>query len=324
LAQRAALAVGSVLLCLVFAELVVRGCIPVRNVGPSFTVYDAQYGKRLRPDASIVRVTPEFTMVLSTNSLGQRGPEPEPDGPSILFLGDSFTMGYGVNDGEEFPALVREALSERGDAAVRSVVNAGIGDSGNGRWILFLRTEARRYQPRLVVLQVHENDFVDNRREGLFRLGSAGELIERPIAPPGLERHIQAVVEAVPGLASSYLVGLLRQVRLPAAAGSPGPSQRRPASVDPLTIRLIEEALTLCEGEGWPALALLVDLTPGHSQAVRAVFTARGVPVIRLPGKRERPDLYYRVDGHWNAAGHRFAADVVLEKLDSLYMLVEN
>jgi hypothetical protein len=34
-----------------------------------------------------------------------------------------------------------------------------------------------------------------------------------------------------------------------------------------------------------------------------------------VPGKRERPDLYFEVDGHWNSAGHAFAAERVLERL---------
>ena len=325
MAKSAALAATSVLLCVVLAELFVRGCIPIRNIGPSFTVYDAQYGKKLKPNESIVRIAPEFTMTLSTNSLGHRGPEPEKGGPSILFLGDSFTMGYGVNDGEEFPSLVREALSNRSDGSVPLVVNAGIGDSGNGRWIIFLRAEARRYEPQLVVLQVHDNDFGDNPREGTFHLGPSGELIERPIPPPGINRNIQAVIEAVPGLTSSHLVGLLRQVRLPTAAGSAGPAEPpRSKRVDPLTIRLIEEALALCEQEGWPVLALLADLTPEHSEAVQTVFTNRGVSAIRIPGKQEHPDLYYKVDGHWNSAGHRFVANAVLRELRSLGIFVED
>ena len=92
----------STLLTLALCEVVVRIFIPVRNVGPSLTIYDPVYGKRLKKNFTATRTTPEFTMQFTTNSLGFRGPEPEvfPYRP-ILFLGDSFTAGYGVNDGEE-------------------------------------------------------------------------------------------------------------------------------------------------------------------------------------------------------------------------------
>src|SRR5512139_2958291 len=87
----------ALLVSLALCELFVRAFVVVRNVGPSFTVYDADYGNRLRPSFSTVRIAPEFTMRLTTNSLGFRGPEPDaPPRGVVLFLGDSFTMGYGV------------------------------------------------------------------------------------------------------------------------------------------------------------------------------------------------------------------------------------
>ena len=86
------------------SELFVRNFISVRDVGPSFTTYDPVYGTTLKKSFSAQRITPEFTMRFTTNSDGFRGPElGNLSSRSILFLGDSFTMGYGVNDGEEFP-----------------------------------------------------------------------------------------------------------------------------------------------------------------------------------------------------------------------------
>ncbi len=76
----------SLLLGIAVLEVGVRLLIPVRNVGLSFTVYDPVYGRRLKQDASIRRITPGFTMQLTTNSLGHRGPEPrEPLDVPILW-----------------------------------------------------------------------------------------------------------------------------------------------------------------------------------------------------------------------------------------------
>jgi hypothetical protein len=80
------------------SELMVRTFISVRDVGPSFTTYDAVYGTTLKKNFSAQRITLEFTMRLSTNSDGFRGPELGVlSSRPILLLGDSFTMGYGVN-----------------------------------------------------------------------------------------------------------------------------------------------------------------------------------------------------------------------------------
>ena len=205
-------------------EFAVRLLVPVRNVGPSFTIYDAEYGKRLKRSFTATRYSPEFTMSFSTNSLGFRGPEtPNTPNGAILFLGDSFTEGYGVSDGAEFPAIIRETLRERGVAM--SVVNAGIGDNGNGRWVKFLRDEAATHDPRLVVFQVHSNDFDDNLKENLFRLSESGELLELPVQPPGPARRVQTIIEAWPSLSYLHLVGLLRELPAAMAGGFSEPEQ---------------------------------------------------------------------------------------------------
>lgn len=309
---------------LLFCELVVRGFVGVRNVGPSFSVYDPEYGKRLRRSFSTTRIAPEFTMRLTTNSLGFRGPEPKevPKG-AIVFLGDSFTMGYGVDDGEEFPALVRRRLAtERSDPI--PVINAGIGNTGNGRWVKFLRAEAAGYAPRAVVLQVHANDFGDNLREGLFRLEEDGVLDEQPVPAPGMGRRAQRFVEAIPGLSHSYLVGLAKQMSWPRVGRSgddPG-SAAAGADVsqpgDRLTIRLVQEALASCASQGWPVLLVLVDVEEPRSGRLRQAAARNGAAVLEIPPKSERPDLYFEVDGHWTTAGHVYTADRIVEHLGRL------
>ena len=314
---------ASLLLC----ELFVRAFVTVRNVGPSFSVYDPVYGKTLRPNASIERVAPEFSMRLTTNSLGFRGPEPvAPPRGVLLFLGDSFTMGYGVDDGEEFPALVRARLAGAGVP----VVNAGIGNSGNGRWLKFLRREAPTYSPRAVVLQVHANDFDDNLREGLFRLGEDGQLVELPVPPAGLGRLLQEVVEAVPGLSSSHLVGLAKQLSWPHAGPAEAPpSEAPPAEAPPtearepdagerLTLQLVAESVHLCRSHGWPVLVVLADVPDPRRSWLRDAAEGEGAFVVTIPEKRVRPDLYFTVDGHWTRDGQAFTAARILEQLPSL------
>jgi lysophospholipase L1-like esterase len=309
------------------SELIIRSFIPVRDVGPSFTTYDPVYGQTLKKSFSAQRITPEFTMRFTTNSEGFRGPElgilsPRP----ILFLGDSFTMGYGVNDGEEFPALVRAALNGPSSKMV-SVINAGVGNTGNGRWVKFLRAEAKRFNPRLVVLQIHGNDFGDNIRERLFELSPTGELIELPVPSPGAERMIQSLVEDIPGLAHSYLIGLSRQVSWPTNSPNRDPhSEDSPANSDrtsreeQLLFHLLEEVLTICHERGWQTLAVLVDIPDKRLAKMEKFLSVRDVLTVVIPPKRDRSDLYYKVDGHWNASGHRFTADRILEAMEKLHI----
>jgi len=314
----------SICIGLVLVEFAIGFLVPLREVGPSFSLYDPVLGQRLKPGFRTVRKTPEFTMRLSTNSLGFRGPPMKelPKGP-ILFLGDSFTMGYGVDDGKEFPALVAARLGDESGSNAVPVVNAGIGNSGNGRWVKLLRSIGKEMQPRLIVMQMLDNDFADNQAERLFKLDEASELEEVRVPPPGPGRGLQTLIESVPGLASTNVVALLREIRWNGQVNAPAASSvvvesDRLAPEDGLTIAIVEAAVLLCQENGWPVLALVIGFDGLRQAAVRDVFAKHGVDIIEMPGKKERPDLYYKIDGHWNEAGHVAAADRVLIELRRL------
>ena len=314
------LALATTALAVGVAEVAVRLWVPVRNVGPSYSTYNPIYGKRLKRNFHAVRYTPEFTNTFTTNSLGFRGPEPKskPLRP-VLFVGDSYTMGYGVSDGEEFPELVRRAFVKMMGGI--PVVNAGTGDNGNGYWVKFLRIEGERLNPRLVILQVSKNDFGDNLKEGLFTITPSGDLVEKPVPPPGWSRVVQEWIEAVPGLAYSYIVGLSRQaipsptVRNLGVNAPPAAAKDTKDGTDSLTYRLIVETLDICKQKNWPVLALGVGVEEARLAELRALFQERGISLIVVPPKSVRPDLYYRVDGHWNSRGHQWVATKVLEQL---------
>jgi hypothetical protein len=314
----------AILLCLLAGELVVRVFLPVRDVGPSFTIHDARYGKVLKPSSSLTRITPEFTMRMTTNSRGFRGPElGSLGGGTILFVGDSFTMGYGVNDGEEFPAIVRQSLARCRPPLGIEVVNAGIGDSGTGRVLNFLRYDAAALKPRIVVLQIHATDFDDNVNERLYQLADSGELLQLVPPPPGMGRAVQRVIESVPGLAYSHLVGLSRQIKLPqSGTATPDGGPLPPVAVAPgathedrLTLRLLEEVVRITRERGWQLLVILADIPRGRHDLLVDFFAQRGITSVSVPTREERPDLYFRIDGHWNAKGQAFAAERILQSL---------
>jgi lysophospholipase L1-like esterase len=326
LVANVAIAGVAILLCLVIAELVVRAFVLARSVGPSFTTYDPAYGKVLKPGSSITRITPEFTMRLTTNSRGFRGPElGSLDGGSILFVGDSFTMGYGVTDGEEYPAIVRQAIANCIPSPGLEVVNAGIGDNGTGRVIKFLRNDAAQLKPRFVVLQIHANDFEDNVSERLYELADSGELLELALPPPGIGRALQRLIESVPGLAYSHLVGLTRQLRVPKAGGAEAntspeaqavaKAKAKAAYEEHLMLRLLTEVVRITNEAQWQLLVVLADVPRIRHTLLEGFFAERGVTTLSIATKEERPDLYFKIDGHWNAKGQAYVADRVLQAL---------
>ena len=308
-----------IIFCLIICELIVRVFIPVRNVGPSFTVYDTIFGKTNKTDFSAKRFTPEFTMKISFNSLGFRGPEIEFNkNRKIIFLGDSFTLGYGVNDDEDFPALIRKDFSN--DV---SVINAGMGDNGNGHWLKFLKTKADKYNPELIVFQIMGNDFDENKMENFFRISSSEELQEIKVAPPGLARKVQKIVEFVPFVPYSYLIGLIRQARIK-TSNKPTGAVKNTIHVElsyreKLTLKILEECFSFCQEKDWQMMIILVGISGRKFDVLEELFAKYSFPIIQIPSKKERPELYYIIDGHWNKDGHIYTANIISQSFKKYF-----
>ena len=319
LLAKSPLTLVTVVLCIVFAEFTLRTFVAVRMVGPVGSTYDPIYGKRLKRNYTCLRTSAEFTFQLSTNSWGLRGPEwPRPPEGSLLFLGDSFTMGYAVNDGEEYPELARYEFDARYGKGVVPVVNAGLANNGNRRWIKFLRRDAYPIEPRLVTLQLSENNFADNVNKQLFRLDK-GALQELPIPPQSRVGRLVSLIEDAPVLRSTHLMAAIRIASVKLFGGNRKKGQLSHKDYQ-LTYRMLEETLNICDRHGWPVLVILVssrDYRPDRFERVRQILHRYKVSVIHAPTKHERPDLYWTEDPHWNAKEHDWVARAVVGQLTS-------
>ena len=116
--------------------------------------HDAKLGYRYN-EGSFDYSTSEFQTTLAYNSQGLRSSEGALRAPEIIFVGDSVTMGTGVEGNETFAHLVTKELGWRG-------LNAGVGSYGTPREMELLRqldTSALRW----IVLQHHANDAPESR-----------------------------------------------------------------------------------------------------------------------------------------------------------------
>ncbi len=90
---------------LAFLELAARVVFPQPELYPRYR-YSERYGHLLPASATIVNQLPgAWRFVYHTNEYGYRVSMPELssryDLPNVVVLGDSFTFGAGVNDGED-------------------------------------------------------------------------------------------------------------------------------------------------------------------------------------------------------------------------------
>ncbi len=97
---------------------------------------------------------------VTTNSRGLRDREfsyaRTPGTLRILMLGDSFTEGWGVPEGDTFPKRIERMYAASGIKA--EVINTGVGNWDTIEEVEYFLTEGRKYQPDIVVLNFFVND----------------------------------------------------------------------------------------------------------------------------------------------------------------------
>lgn len=98
----------------------------------------------------------DFDVTASLNSLGYRQGEFNKDrsggSKRVLILGDSFTFGVGVKDGETYPAVLSALLKDRG-AGNTEVINAGYADGFSpDSYYLYLKNKGMALKPDVIVM----------------------------------------------------------------------------------------------------------------------------------------------------------------------------
>jgi len=146
---------------LAFIELAVRLVFPQPEVYPRYR-YSERYGHLLPASATIVNQLPgAWRFVYRTNEYGYRVSMPEIssryDLPGAVVLGDSFSFGFGVNDGEEYSAVLASHLGGRA-----RVANLAVGSFGLTQEIRTFYEFGLLFEPAVVVLQFCSNDPDDN------------------------------------------------------------------------------------------------------------------------------------------------------------------
>ncbi len=102
-----------------------------------------------------------WQFVYTTNHYGNRG-EAIPVSnryavPNLVVLGDSYSFGDGVNDGEEYASIMASALSGK-----YNVTNLAVGGWGLTQNIRRYYEFGQLYSPEIVLLQFCSNDLGDN------------------------------------------------------------------------------------------------------------------------------------------------------------------
>lgn len=154
------------------------GCGPK----PAVVEFNDQRGWANREGVTVHRSMSEFATDYKLNSHGMRGPETtiaKPQGRKrILFVGDSFTLGFTVDDEKSFVRVLERDLRENGHDV--EALNGGTEGYSTDQELLFLQQVGKQFQPDYVVFAPYLNDVHQNtiarysiREKPLFKLAGA-------------------------------------------------------------------------------------------------------------------------------------------------------
>jgi hypothetical protein len=140
--------------------------------------------RTLKPGVTETIDTKAFDYELTVNSVGLRGGEillrRPSNGYRTLMLGDSFTLGNGVEDDETFSAILERSLSDGGDRIVE-VLNAGVDSHAPLLSYFRLTRELPPLDPDPVILNVDMSDLVpEEAYRAHARRAAAGAVVGVP------------------------------------------------------------------------------------------------------------------------------------------------
>jgi lysophospholipase L1-like esterase len=163
-----ALGIGEVAVRLVSPQLVYR-------FPQGMFVNDEKLAYRLTPNFKGISSTSEYRTAIQTNSIGLREdrefPTRQPGIYRVLALGDSFTMGVGVEANEAMAKVVESMGGHRGFKRPIQVINGGVPGYNTEQELALLEQYGLSLKPDLVMLGFYVgNDIQDNYHNPRLRV----------------------------------------------------------------------------------------------------------------------------------------------------------
>ena len=326
------ISIGAGLICIEALSRYVMPVSPgVRNLnfeGEPVAV-NTPLGLRLRKDLVYRQVANEFDVQVTIGKLGNRIPDPEGD-PEVVFLGDSFTFGQGLEDNQTFPYIFCRT-------AKISCGNLGRSGTGTGRQLDIFQhyLDSEGWRPRIVKLFVFAmtgsllsgNDFHDNylydlvqKRTAESDAGNAGQKNLEPLPPTLGERIIAQRGRLLEwsNLARFLYFSFGPKIK---ASFSPKPNSQLYSQARDATKVQLTRLAGLAERYGFKYqiyfLYPVQDLIRGtHVETASVLRAMVGNDVETVDTAEIFSDspgrYYYSYDGHFNSAGSKRLAEYLL------------
>lgn len=250
---------------------------------------------------------------VSLNSNGHRDDEMPVRKPAgerrILVLGDSVTFGWGVDQGEDFPARLEALLREKQGGAWQ-VINSGVNGYNSEQEAIFFSNEGIHYRPDIVLLV-----YVGNDVDPVIK-PNAVTWRRYPTWPSSLPELLDRARSLSYLYQTTKLFQRMQEVGAHASSGPPPTVTDHPRWT--VSLEALRSISNLCKREKIP---FLVAVLAGTDEKAIASLRQAGIDTIsfgaawsRVPSEKR---YVSRIDSHPSAAVHLEFAEQLMGELSN-------
>jgi hypothetical protein len=308
----------SILFSLGAAEVVTRVFFPLYGGVDNVTIDGAPVKEWFAPGSVYRQISNEYDALTTITSKGHRVPGTDAN-PDVVFIGDSFTFGFGLGDDETFASRYCNEMQV-------SCANLGIPGSGTVRQLRRVEqflTE-HRWKPKQVKWFFFGmsgsfsagNDFADNYEFGRRKSGPAAALA---VAGPSLAGRLIGLQSLL--LENSYLMRQAKYHWGPVLKSLivDAPGEVRMTEALRYTREALQELDDTSRRFGFEYVVYLIvpvqDIIRGTADdTLSTLNSVSPKPATTMaPALADHPaKYYYAYDGHLNAEGSRRVAEMLV------------
>jgi len=291
----------------------------------------------------------EFDIWVKTNSHGLRSPEIRPkrkDTTRILCIGDSFTMGHGVNERNSYPRQLEDILNKYSEEKKYEVINAGVINYNIENYLLYFKHYGLKLEPDIIIIGLFIGNDLKTRNNNIITIKEKTAIRKLHRFKVFLGEHVQSYIFIRNRIKRSYRLHLLfAKIGLMPYPSPPNIinifNKNNTDEEFKTNFDKIEEIIQIASNNHIKIILLLIpdsiqvypkiwerllgdfklskelfDLKKPNSLIKRRFETVISIidPLNALR-KNSNKQLYYKIDRHLTREGHRVIAESIVKSL---------
>ena len=245
----------------------------------------------------------------------------------IMFIGDSFTYGKGVNDHETFAYKLQQELIK--DSV--EIINAGVEGRGTDHALRSYQFYKDKYQPNTVIYFAHFNDLADNFRNEYYNVTNDSTLTPKNFEnlTGGIKKKLQKSKVYNWLISHSHFFSLLKVVLVNFIMPDQVVGYQKGIDMNKaknLTSIYIEQLRKEVEADGRKLLVYYIPAINDINARIKGeqteqeaffdnYFRDKDIKFYNLSadfidsGETNILKHFYLLEGHWNPKGHQLVAE---------------